>query len=36
MYALMQALGLVNDHVEGCWARDAAFRAREKFKVPHT
>ncbi|WP_420993725.1 DNA-3-methyladenine glycosylase I [Cupriavidus sp. 30B13] len=36
MYALMQALGLVNDHVEGCWARDAAFRAREKFKVPRT
>jgi DNA-3-methyladenine glycosylase I len=21
-YALMQACGLVNDHLEGCWARD--------------
>lgn len=34
MYALMQAMGLVNDHVEGCWARDAAFQARQKFSVP--
>jgi DNA-3-methyladenine glycosylase I len=22
MYALMQAMGVVNDHVEGCWVRD--------------
>ena len=24
LYALMQATGMVNDHVAGCWARDAA------------
>jgi len=23
MYAFMQAMGLVNDHLEGCWVRDA-------------
>ena len=23
MHALMQAMGLVNEHVEGCWVRDA-------------
>ena len=23
MYAFMQAMGLVNDHLDGCWARDA-------------
>jgi DNA-3-methyladenine glycosylase I len=26
VYAFMQAVGLVNDHVEGCWARDCAGR----------
>ncbi|TXI86617.1 MULTISPECIES: DNA-3-methyladenine glycosylase I [unclassified Cupriavidus] len=35
MYALMQAMGLVNDHVEGCWTRTEALRARKDFKVPH-
>lgn len=28
VYAFMQAMGLVNDHVEGCWVRDAAERGR--------
>lgn len=26
MYALMQATGLVNDHIHGCWARTAVAR----------
>jgi len=34
MYAFMQAMGLVNDHLEGCHARAAALAARAKFKVP--
>ena len=34
MYAFMQAMGLVNDHLEGCKARDAALAARTAFKVP--
>ena len=28
MYAFMQAMGLVNDHLAGCWAREGAERAR--------
>jgi DNA-3-methyladenine glycosylase I len=28
VYAFMQAMGLVNDHVEGCWAREPAERSR--------
>ena len=28
VYAFMQAMGLVNDHIEGCWARGRAERAR--------
>ncbi len=28
MYAFMQAMGLVNDHIEGCAVRDAAEQAR--------
>lgn len=28
MYAFMQAMGLVNDHVGDCWVRDEAERAR--------
>jgi DNA-3-methyladenine glycosylase I len=31
MYALMQAMGLVNDHVEGCPARERALVARARF-----
>ncbi|CAG2149623.1 DNA-3-methyladenine glycosylase I [Cupriavidus plantarum] len=34
MYALMQAMGLVNDHVEGCATRAEVLRARKSFKVP--
>jgi DNA-3-methyladenine glycosylase I len=34
MYAMMQAVGLVNDHLEGCPARERAARARAKFRVP--
>ena len=34
IYAFMQAMGLVNDHLEGCHAREAALAARAKFKRP--
>ena len=34
MYALMQALGLVNDHVEGCAVRAAVERDRRKLVRP--
>jgi DNA-3-methyladenine glycosylase I len=34
VYAFMQAMGLVNDHVEGCEAGKAAERARAEFKRP--
>ncbi|WP_374438712.1 DNA-3-methyladenine glycosylase I [Inhella sp.] len=33
-YAFMQAMGLVNDHAEGCWARAKAEQARRAFRVP--
>jgi DNA-3-methyladenine glycosylase I len=32
VYAFMQAMGLVNDHVEGCDAGDAVERARAAFR----
>lgn len=35
VYAFMQAMGLVNDHAEGCVMRDKAAKARKRFKVPH-
>ncbi|HEX6312223.1 MAG TPA: DNA-3-methyladenine glycosylase I [Acidimicrobiia bacterium] len=28
VYAFMQAMGLVNDHLDGCWARERAERER--------
>ena len=28
VYAFMQAMGLVNDHLEGCWVRDQAEASR--------
>jgi DNA-3-methyladenine glycosylase I len=31
MYAFMQAMGLVNDHEETCWVRQAALAARKAF-----
>ena len=34
MYALMQAMGMVNDHQQGCWTREEAQRRRAAFKVP--
>ena len=34
MYAFMQAMGLVNDHLEGCASRRAALAARAAFKPP--
>lgn len=33
-YAFMQAMGLVNDHVEGCFARGRVERARRVWKRP--
>ena len=33
-YAFMQAMGLVNDHVEGCAFRERAERARARFRRP--
>lgn len=34
VYAFMQAMGLVNDHVVGCVSRDACSAARREFRVP--
>ena len=34
VYAFMQAMGLVNDHVEGCVVRAKADRERQAFKRP--
>ena len=34
VYAFMQAMGLVNDHVEGCEAREVCESARERFRRP--
>lgn len=34
VYAFMQAMGLINDHVEGCVVRAQAERARKQFKRP--
>lgn len=34
LYAMMQAVGLVNDHLDGCPARERALRARERFRPP--
>ncbi len=31
VYAFMQAMGLVNDHLVGCWARDEVGAARASF-----
>jgi DNA-3-methyladenine glycosylase I len=33
-YAFMQAMGLVNDHVEGCSVRERAEAARARFRPP--
>ncbi len=34
LYALMQAMGMVNDHLEGCCARDGVEAARRAFVRP--
>ncbi|MCW8943805.1 MAG: DNA-3-methyladenine glycosylase I [Sedimenticola sp.] len=34
VYAFMQAMGLINDHVEGCVIRNQVERARKKFNRP--
>jgi DNA-3-methyladenine glycosylase I len=34
VYAFMQAMGLINDHVEDCVIRAKVERAREKFRRP--
>lgn len=34
VYAFMQAMGLVNDHVEGCAIRERAEKARARFRRP--
>jgi DNA-3-methyladenine glycosylase I len=34
VYAFMQAMGLVNDHVEGCAVRERAESARRRFRRP--
>jgi DNA-3-methyladenine glycosylase I len=33
-YAFMQAMGLVNDHLEGCVVRDRVRAARRAFRLP--
>lgn len=33
-YAFMQAMGVVNDHVEGCEIRERAEKARRRFRRP--
>jgi DNA-3-methyladenine glycosylase I len=34
VYAFMQAMGLVNDHLEGCTVRERVERARRAFRRP--
>lgn len=34
IYAFMQAMGLVNDHIEGCYSRKSALAARAIFTPP--
>jgi DNA-3-methyladenine glycosylase I len=34
VYAFMQAMGLVNDHLDGCAARPRADEARQRFRRP--
>ncbi|MEM7303377.1 MAG: DNA-3-methyladenine glycosylase I [Pseudomonadota bacterium] len=34
VYAFMQAMGMVNDHIEGCYCRDKVEEARANFKRP--
>ncbi|MBY0579859.1 MAG: DNA-3-methyladenine glycosylase I [Burkholderiales bacterium] len=34
VYAFMQAMGLINDHAEGCMVRSMVESSRQKFRVP--
>ena len=34
MYAFMQAVGLVNDHIDGCMSRDGIEKARARLRRP--
>lgn len=34
MFALMQSMGLVNDHIHGCVTREAVAQARAAFRLP--
>ena len=34
VYAFMQAMGLINDHVDGCIVRSKVESSRKKFRVP--
>jgi DNA-3-methyladenine glycosylase I len=34
VYAFMQAMGMVNDHLQGCWCRSACEEERERFRRP--
>ena len=34
VYAFMQAMGLINDHAEGCAMRDKAAKVRKEFEKP--
>lgn len=34
VYAFMQAMGLINDHAEGCFVRSKVEAARKKFRRP--
>ncbi len=34
VYAFMQAMGLVNDHIEGCFCRAEIEKERARFKRP--
>ena len=33
-YAAMQAMGIVNDHLDGCWVREACLADRSSVTVP--
>lgn len=33
-YAFMQAMGLVNDHVDGCWVKKKVEKSRQLFSPP--
>lgn len=33
-YAAMEAMGMVNDHLDGCWARPEVERLRRAFIRP--